>query len=166
MGHLVRHISRHKTHFCDHCPFTATSKSQLKDHKKDTHEWSYNDKKILHQCKKCPFKSKTKEELKEHAKNMHLECKLKFNRHEKFKYSIEKASEKIHKCVQKNSGTAEEQKVHLNNHIDSTHHREDNVTYDQWGGKTFKCDHCPLTYVKKGVLLRHIKKCHEKGQNP
>ena len=135
----------------------------MKDHKRETHEWTYNDKTILHQCEKCPFKSKTKEELKKHAKNMHLECKLKFNRHEKFKYSIEKASEKIHKYVQKNSGTSEKLKVHLNDHIDSAQHREDNVTYDQWGGKAFKCDHCPLTYSKKGMLLRHIKKYHDKG---
>ena len=138
-GNLVRHVSRHNTHICDHCSFTATSKSKLKDHMKEAHDGS---------------------------RNLHLECNLKFNRHEKFKYHTEKVPQKSNNYVQEESETAGKFVTYLSHHMDYTKKREDNVTFNQWGDKTFQCDHCPLTYIYKGQLLRHIKKCHEEGQNP
>ena len=100
------------------------------------------------------------------SKNLHLECKLKFNRHEKFKYHIEKVPQKSNNYIHEESETAGKFVTYLNNHVDSTKETEDNVTFNQWGDKTFKCDHCPLTYLKKGMLLRHNKNCHDKGQHP
>ena len=173
-GHLVRHISRHKTHFCDHCPFKATSKQKLKEHMKEDHDRSLEENKL--QCEQCPFKSKLKEALAIHVKKLHLEgkfdckqCLFKSNQQEKLMTHIEQVHGKTKRgrsCPKPKNNVHEEsvnagtQKADLSHHMESDINRGENVTYNQWGDKHFMCEQCPLGFLRKGMLIRHVKNVH------
>ena len=167
-GHLVRHISRHKSHFCDQCPYTATAKPKLKEHMKEVHFRSSEEKQF--QCEQCPFKSKQKRALITHVKKIHLgkkhkfeceQCPFQANQKESLLTHIVLVHGMIKNHVCEECGHAAPQKADLDHHMNSVHKRGANITYNQWGDKSFMCKQCPREFSLNGNLIRHVIKVHQ-----
>ena len=167
-GHLIRHISRHNSHFCDLCPYTATAKKKLKEHMKEVHFRSSEEKQF--QCEQCPFKSKQKGALITHVKKIHLgkkhkfeceQCPFQANQKESLLTHIVLVHGMIKNHVCEECGHAAPQNADLTHHMNSVHKRGANITYNQWGDKSFMCKQCPREFSLNGNLIRHVIKVHQ-----
>ena len=170
-GTLEKHVknvhsgSEHKFK-CDKCPFKAKQQTKLMSHIEHVHGKTINDvgENVTYnqwgdkhfKCEQCPLTYLKKGTLIRHVKNVHSgsehkcdQCPFKSKQQEELKSHIEQEHDKTKHDGGDEYGKKATPKAVLNG-------RTDNV---QMRGE-FKCEQCPLSYLKKGMLIRHVNNVH------
>jgi hypothetical protein len=177
--------TKRKNFKCDTCDYSATQRSNLKQHTHAVHLKVKNYK-----CTQCSYKCGLKTGLNRHIKTVHLkvknykctQCSYKAGTNHNLKTHIKIVHLKTQDFQCDHCDKPFSRKQHLNEHINSTHKKIkrfwcDVCDFSSYQRSSFvphsnsihlekkiKCDHvhCDKAFSQKGNLDRHVIRIHKK----